>query len=153
MKKIEGIKVFKLIYILIILAALFKLIWMNINNLEDFYRISNYKLKLRTYDAIGWREVKGNKGVYLLTSKDCPYCIKNINKAMDILAMQRECVGISTYVVELDINEYFNNKKLNNFLDEHEVNTIPCILFISKESEEVKHKLLEFEDIKHYNIK
>ncbi len=96
---------------------------------------------------------KKNDGIYLLTSKDCPYCIKNIDKATNVLTIESERVDFPIFIVPLDINEYFNDKNLNDYLDCYGINSIPCILFISKKDPKINQKLIEFEDIRNYTIK
>ena len=51
------------------MVALVKLLKMNTNNYEEFYRISNYKLRLRTCDNIGWKEIKKMMGFIYLHQK------------------------------------------------------------------------------------
>ena len=54
---------------------------------------------------------------------------------------------LSKNIVDLDIDEYFNNADLNKILEYYSINTIPCILEIK--NNEVK--LIEFEEIKNIN--
>lgn len=53
---------------------------------------------------------------------------------------------LSKNIVDLDIDEYFNNADLNKILEYYSINTIPCILEIK--NNEVK--IIEFEEIKKY---
>ena len=59
---------------MVIVLAIFKLFKLNISNYEQFYQISNYEIKKRQLNKIEWKDIGKKDGVYLLTSKDCPYC-------------------------------------------------------------------------------
>lgn len=137
-------KVIKSIYVVVIVLAIFKLFKFNISNYEQFYQLSNYEIKKRQLNQIEWEDIGKKDGIYLLTSKDCPYCLHYISDGVELVKKESKELDLSKNVVDLDINEYFNNNKLNNILDEYGVNTIPCILVI-KENE---IRLIEFEDIK-----
>lgn len=96
-------------------------------------------------NKINWQDIKGKDGIYLLTSKNCPYCLRYISNGVGLVEENRE-LNLSENIVELDINEYFNNTRLNEILDEYGVDTIPCIVVI-KNSEV---SLLDFKDIQNY---
>lgn len=139
-------KILKTVYLVVIVLAIFKLFELNIGNYEQFYQISNYEIKKRQLNKIEWKDIGKKDGVYLLTSKDCPYCLHYISKGIDIVKKESEKNNLSKNIVDLDIDEYFNNAELNKILEYYSINTIPCILEIK--NNEVK--LIEFEEIKKY---
>lgn len=138
-------KVIKSIYVVVIVLAIFKLFKFNISNYEQFYQLSNYEIASKQLNKIKWQDIKGKDGIYLLTSKNCPYCLRYISNGVELVKENRE-LNLSENIVELDINEYFNNTRLNEILDEYGVDTIPCIVVI-KNSEV---SLLDFKDIQNY---
>ena len=139
-------KVIKSIYVVVIVLAIFKLFKFNISNYEQFYQLSNYEIKKRQLNQIEWEDIGKKDGIYLLTSKDCPYCLHYISNGIELVKKESEEHDLSKNVVDLDIGEYFNNAELNNILEYYSINTIPCILEIK--NNEVK--LIEFEEIKKY---
>lgn len=140
-------KIIKSIYIVVIVLAIFKLFKFNISNYEQFYQLSNYEMASKQLNKINWQDIKGKDGIYLLTSKNCPYCLRYISNGVELVKENRE-LNLSENIVDLDIdiNEYFNNTRLNEILDEYGVDTIPCIVVI-KNSEV---SLLDFKDIQNY---
>ncbi|HEO3147647.1 TPA: hypothetical protein VAS86_000656 [Streptococcus agalactiae] len=138
-------KIIKSIYVVVIVLAIFKLFKFNISNYEQFYQLSNYEIASKQLNKINWQDIKGKDGIYLLTSKNCPYCLRYISNGVELVKENRE-LNLSENIVELDINEYFNNTRLNEILDEYGVDTIPCIVVI-KNSEV---SLLDFKDIQNY---
>ncbi|MFN2102259.1 hypothetical protein ABDJ34_04980 [Finegoldia dalianensis] len=139
-------KILKAVYLVVIVLAIFKLFKLNISNYEQFYQISNYDIKKRQLNKIEWKDIGKKDGVYLLTSKGCPYCLRYISRGIDIVKKESEEHDLSKNIVDLDIDEYFNNADLNKILEYYSINTIPCILEIK--NNEVK--LIEFEEIKKY---
>lgn len=138
-------KIIKSIYVVVIVLAIFKLFKFNISNYEQFYQLSNYEMASKQLNKINWQDIKGKDGIYLLTSKNCPYCLRYISNGVGLVKENRE-LNLSENIVDLDINEYFNNTRLNEILDEYGVDTIPCIVVI-KNSEV---SLLDFKDIQNY---
>lgn len=138
-------KIIKSIYVVVIVLAIFKLFKFNISNYKQFYQLSNYEMASKQLNKINWQDIKGKDGIYLLTSKNCPYCLSYISNGVGLVKENRE-LNLSENIVELDINEYFNNTRLNEILDEYGVDTIPCIVVI-KNSEV---SLLDFKDIQNY---
>ncbi|HEO7421847.1 TPA: hypothetical protein VBK02_000935 [Streptococcus agalactiae] len=136
----------KFVYLVVIVLAIFKLFKLNISNYEQFYQISNYEIKKRQLYKIEWKDIGKKDGVYLLTSKDCPYCLHYISRGIDVVKKESEEHDLSKNIVDLDIDEYFNNADLNKILEYYSINTIPCILEIK--NNEVK--IIEFEEIKKY---
>nr|WP_154274064.1 hypothetical protein [Finegoldia magna] len=96
-------------------------------------------------NKINWQDIKGKDGIYLLTSKNCPYCLRYISNGVGLVKENRE-LNLSENIVDLDINEYFNNTKLNEILDEYGVDTIPCIVVIKNN----EIRIINFEDIQNY---
>lgn len=138
-------KIIKRIYVVVIVLAIFKLFKFNISNYEQFYQLSNYEIASKQLNKINWQDIKGKDGIYLLTSKNCPYYLRYISNGVGLVKENRE-LNLSENIVDLDINEYFNNTRLNEILDEYGVDTIPCIVVI-KNSEV---SLLDFKDIQNY---
>jgi len=138
--------IIKGIYLVVVILAVLKLFKLNINNYKLFYELSNYEIEKRQLNQVDWKDIERKDGIYLLTSKDCPYCLHYISDGVELVKKESKELDLSKNIVDLDINEYFNNNKLNNILDEYGVNTIPCILVIKDEI-----RLIEFEDIKILN--
>ncbi|PKZ21011.1 hypothetical protein CYJ28_08415 [Aerococcus sanguinicola] len=138
--------IIKGIYLLVLIFAIFKLFNLNISNYEQFYELSNYEIKKRQLNQIEWEDIGKKDGIYLLTSKDCPYCLHYISNGIELVKKESEEHDLSKNVVDLDIGEYFNNTELNRTLDYYGINSIPCIL----EIKENKIRLIEFEDIKKF---
>ncbi len=138
-------KIIKSIYVVVIVLAIFKLFKFNISNYKQFYQLSNYEIASKQLNKINWQDIKGKDGIYLLTSKNCPHCLRYISNGVGLVKENRE-LNLSENIVELDINEYFNNTRLNEILDDYGVDTIPCIVVI-KNSEV---SLLDFKDIQNY---
>ncbi|HEO3684997.1 TPA: hypothetical protein VAV52_000972 [Streptococcus agalactiae] len=137
--------IIKGIYLLVLIFAIFKLFTLNISNYEQFYQLSNYEMASKQLNKINWQDIKGKDGIYLLTSKNCPYCLRYISNGVGLVKENRE-LNLSENIVELDINEYFNNTRLNEILDEYGVDIIPCIVVIKNS----KVSLLDFKDIQNY---
>ena len=106
-------KILKVVYLVVIDLAIFKLSKLNISK----YQISNYEIKKRQLNKIQWKDIGKKDGIYLLTSKDCPYCLHYISKGIEIVKKESEEHDLSKNIVGLDIYEYFNNAKLNRILD------------------------------------
>ena len=138
--------IIKGIYLLILIFAIFKLFNLNISNYEQFYELSNYEIKRRQLNQIEWEDIGKKDGIYLLTSKDCPYCLHYISNGIELVKKESEEHDLSKNVIDLDIGDYFNNADLNRTLDYYSINTIPCIL----EIKENKIRLIEFEDIQKF---
>lgn len=138
--------IIKGIYLLVLIFAIFKLFNLNISNYEQFYELSNYEIKKRQLNQIEWEDIGKKDGIYLLTSKDCPYCLHYISNGIELVKKESEEHDLSKNVVDLDIGEYFNNTELNRILDYYGINSIPCIL----EIKENKIRLIEFEDIQKF---
>lgn len=138
--------IIKGIYLLILIFAIFKLFNLKISNYEQFYELSNYEIKKRQLNQIEWEDIGKKDGIYLLTSKDCPYCLHYISNGIELVKKESEGHDLSKNVVDLDISEYFNNTELNRTLDYYGINSIPCILKIK----ENKIRLIEFEDIQKF---
>ncbi|MDU1043874.1 MULTISPECIES: hypothetical protein [Peptoniphilus] len=138
--------IIKGIYLLILIFAIFKLFNLNISNYEQFYELSNYEIKKRQLNQIEWEDIGKKDGIYLLTSKDCPYCLHYISNGIELVKKESEEHDLSKNVIDLDIGDYFNNADLNRTLDYYSINTIPCIL----EIKENKIRLIEFEDIQKF---
>lgn len=138
--------IIKGIYLLILIFAIFKLFNLNISNYEQFYELSNYEIKKRQLNQIEWEDIGKKDGIYLLTSKDCPYCLHYISNGIELVKKESEEHDLSKNVIDLDIGDYFNNADLNRTLDYYRINTIPCIL----EIKENKIRLIEFEDIQKF---
>lgn len=77
-------KVIKSIYVVVIVLAIFKLFKFNISNYEHFYQLSNYEIKKRQLNQIEWEDIGKKDDIYLLTSKDCPYCLHYISNGIEI---------------------------------------------------------------------
>ena len=75
---------------MVIVLAIFKLFKLNISNYEQFYQISNYEIKKRKLYKIEWKDSGKKDGVYLLTSKDCPYCLHYISRGIDVVKKESE---------------------------------------------------------------
>ncbi|MDU4277899.1 hypothetical protein B9N56_06720 [Finegoldia magna] len=138
--------IIKGIYLLVLIFAIFKLFNLKISNYEQFYELSNYEIKRRQLNQIEWEDIGKKDGIYLLTSKDCPYCLHYISNGIELVKKESEEHDLSKNVVDLDIGEYFNNTELNRNLDYYGINSIPCIL----EIKENKIRLIEFEDIQKF---
>ena len=138
--------IIKGIYLLVLIFAIFKLFNLKISNYEQFYELSNYEIKKRQLNQIEWEDIGKKDGIYLLTSKDCPYCLHYISNGIELVKNESEEHDLSKNVVDLDISEYFNNTELNRILDYYGINSIPCIL----EIKENKIRLIEFEDIQKF---
>lgn len=138
--------IIKGIYLLVLIFAIFKLFNLKISNYEQFYELSNYEIKRRQLNQIEWEDIGKKDGIYLLTSKDCPYCLHYISNGIELVKKESEEHDLSNNVVDLDIGEYFNNTELNRNLDYYGINSIPCIL----EIKENKIRLIEFEDIQKF---
>ncbi|HGC9820339.1 TPA: hypothetical protein ACNZQT_000539 [Streptococcus pyogenes] len=138
--------IIKGIYLLVLIFAIFKLFNLKISNYEQFYELSNYEIKKRQLNQIEWEDIGKKDGIYLLTSKDCPYCLHYISNGIELVKKESEEHDLSKNVVDLDIGEYFNNTELNRTLDYYGINSIPCIL----EIKENKIRLIEFEDIQKF---
>lgn len=138
--------IIKGIYLLVLIFAIFKLFNLKISNYEQFYELSNYEIKKRQLNQIEWEDIGKKDGIYLLTSKDCPYCLHYISNGIELVKKESEEHDLSKNVVDLDISEYFNNTELNRILDYYGINRIPCIL----EIKENKIRLIEFEDIQKF---
>lgn len=138
--------IIKGIYLLVLIFAIFKLFNLKISNYEQFYELSNYEIKRRQLNQIEWEDIGKKDGIYLLTSKDCPYCLHYISNGIELIKKESEEHDLSKNVVDLDIGEYFNNTDLNRNLDYYGINSIPCIL----EIKENKIRLIEFEDIQKF---
>ena len=138
--------IIKGIYLLVLIFAIFKLFNLNISNYEQFYELSNYEIKKRQLNQIDWKDIGKKDGIYLLTSKDCPYCLHYISNGIELVKKESEGHDLFKNVVDLDIGEYFNNTELNRNLDYYGINSIPCIL----EIKENKIRLIEFEDIQKF---
>lgn len=138
--------IIKGIYLLVLIFAIFKLFNLKISNYEQFYELSNYEIKKRQLNQIEWEDIGKKDGIYLLTSKDCPYCLHYISNGIELVKKESEEHDLSKNVVDLDIGEYFNNTELNRNLDYYGINSIPCIL----EIKENKIRLIEFEDIQKF---
>ncbi|HGD0225280.1 TPA: hypothetical protein ACG6X1_001220 [Streptococcus agalactiae] len=135
--------IIKGIYLLVLIFAIFRLFNLKISNYEQFYELSNYEIKKRQLNQIEWEDIGKKDGIYLLTSKDCPYCLHYISNGIELVKKESEEHDLSKNVVDLDISEYFHNAELNRILDYYGINSIPCIL----EIKENKIRLIEFEDI------
>lgn len=138
--------IIKGIYLLVLIFAIFKLFNLNISNYEQFYELSNYEIKKRQLNQIDWKDIGKKDGIYLLTSKDCHYCLHYISNGIELVKKESEGHDLFKNVVDLDIGEYFNNTELNRTLDYYGINTIPCIL----EIRDNEIRLIEFEDIQKY---
>lgn len=138
--------IIKGIYLLVLIFAIFKLFNLKISNYEQFYQLSNYEIKKRQLNQIEWEDIGKKDGIYLLTSKDCPYCLHYISNGIELVKKESEELDLSKNVIDLDIGEYFNNDELNRILDYYGINSIPCIL----EIKENKIRLIEFEDIQKF---
>lgn len=138
--------IIKGIYLLVLIFAIFKLFNLKISNYEQFYELSNYEIKRRQLNQIEWEDIGKKDGIYLLTSKDCPYCLHYISNGIELVKKESEEHDLYKNVVDLDIGEYFNNTELNRNLDYYGINSIPCIL----EIKENKIRLIEFEDIQKF---
>lgn len=138
--------IIKGIYLLVLIFAIFKLFNLKISNYEQFYELSNYEIKKRQLNQIEWEDIGKKDGIYLLTSKDCPYCLHYISNGIELVKKESEEHDLSKNIVDLDIGEYFNNTELNRTLDYYGINSIPCIL----EIKENKIRLIEFEDIQKF---
>lgn len=115
--------IIKGIYLLVLIFAIFKLFNLNISNYEQFYELSNYEIKKRQLNQINWKDIGKKDGIYLLTSKDCPYCLHYISNGIE-LVKKSEGHDLFKNVVDLDIGEYFNNAEFNRTLDYYGINTI-----------------------------
>ena len=138
--------IIKGIYLLVLIFAIFKLFNLKISNYEQFYELSNYEIKKKQLNQIEWEDIGKKDGIYLLTSRDCPYCLHYISNGIELVKKESEEHDLSKNVVDLDIGEYFNNAELNRTLDYYGINSIPCIL----EIKENKIRLIEFEDIQKF---
>lgn len=118
--------IIKGIYLLVLIFAIFKLFNLKISNYEQFYELSNYEIKRRQLNQIEWEDIGKKDGIYLLTSKDCPYCLHYISNGIELVKKESEEHDLSKNVVDLDIGEYFNNTELNRNLDYYGINSIPC---------------------------
>ena len=116
--------IIKGIYLLVLIFAIFKLFNLNISNYEQFYELSNYEIKKRQLNQIDWKDIGKKDGIYLLTSKDCPYCLHYISNGIELVKKESEGHDLFKNVVDLDIGEYFNNTELNRTLDYYGINTI-----------------------------
>lgn len=134
--------ILKTIYLIVVLLALIKVLKINITNYEDFYLSSKYDLELIKFKKIHWKNIEDN-GTYLLTSKDCSYCLKYSGNASEIL---KNNSNLPSYVIELDFNEYLTDENLNKMLNKYKINSIPCVLIIDRGAVQ----LIEFEEIKDY---
>ncbi|HGA3250771.1 TPA: hypothetical protein ACGWCB_000685 [Streptococcus agalactiae] len=123
-----------------------KLFKLNINNYKQFYELFNYEIEKRQLNQVDWKDIERKDGICLLTSKDCPYCLHYISNGVELAKKEGKEHDLSKNIVDLDIDEYFNNADLNKILEYYSINTIPCILEIK--NNEVK--LIEFEEIKKY---
>ena len=117
-------KVIKSIYVVVIVLAIFKPFKFNISNYEHFYQLSNYEIKKRQLNQIEWEDIGKKDGIYLLTSKDCPYCLHYISNGIELVKKESERHDLFKNVVDLDIGEYFNNAEFNRTLDYYGINTI-----------------------------
>ena len=117
-------KIIKSIYVVVIVLAIFKLFKFNISNYEQFYQLSNYDIKKRQLNQMEWEDIGKKDGIYLLTSKDCPYCLHYISNGIELVKKESEEHDLSKNVVDLDIGEYFNNAEFNRALDYYGINTI-----------------------------
>lgn len=77
--------IIKGIYLLVLIFAIFKLFNLNISNYEQFYELSNYEIKKRQLNQIDWKDIGKKDGIYLLTSKDCPYCLHYISNGIELV--------------------------------------------------------------------
>ena len=116
--------IIKGIYLLVLIFAIFKLFNLNISNYEQFYELSNYEIKKRQLNQIDWKDIGKKDGIYLLTSKDCPYCLHYISNGIELVKKESERHDLFKNVVDLDIGEYFNNAEFNRTLDYYGINTI-----------------------------
>ena len=82
-------KVIKSIYVVVIVLAIFKLFKFNISNYEQFYQLSNYEIKKRQLNQIEWEDIGKKDGIYLLTSKDCPYCLHYISNGIELVKKRK----------------------------------------------------------------
>lgn len=83
-------KIIKSIYVVVIVLAIFKLFKLNISNYEQFYQLSNYEMASKQLNKINWQDIKGKDGIYLLTSKNCPYCLRYISNGVGLVKENRE---------------------------------------------------------------
>lgn len=97
---------------------------LNISNYEQIYELSNYEINKRQLNQIDWKDIGKKDGIYLLTSKDCPYCLHYISNGIELVKKESERHDLFKNVVDLDIGEYFNNAEFNRTLDYYGINTI-----------------------------
>lgn len=116
--------IIKGIYLLVLIFVIFKLFNLNISNYEQIYELSNYEINKRQLNQIDWKDIGKKDGIYLLTSKDCPYCLHYISNGIELVKKESERHDLFKNVVDLDIGEYFNNAEFNRTLDYYGINTI-----------------------------
>ena len=116
--------IIKGIYLLVLIFVIFKLFNLNISNYEQIYELSNYEINKRQLNQIDWKDIGKKDGIYLLTSKDCPYCFHYISNGIELVKKESERHDLFKNVVDLDIGEYFNNAEFNRTLDYYGINTI-----------------------------
>ncbi|HGA0692807.1 TPA: hypothetical protein ACGQKN_002127 [Streptococcus agalactiae] len=75
-------------------------------------------------NQIDWKDIGKKDGIYLLTSKDCLYCLHYISNGIELVKKESERHDLFKNVVDLDIGEYFNNAEFNRTLDYYGINTI-----------------------------
>ena len=120
----ESKNIIKGIYLLVLIFVIFKLFNLNISNYEQIYELSNYEINKRQLNQIDWKDIGKKDGIYLLTSKDCPYCLHYISNGIELVKKESERHDLFKNVVDLDIGEYFNNAEFNRTLDYYGINTI-----------------------------
>ena len=77
--------IIKGIYLLVLIFVIFKLFNLNISNYEQIYELSNYEINKRQLNQIDWKDIGKKDGIYLLTSKDCPYCLHYISNGIELV--------------------------------------------------------------------
>lgn len=136
-------KFYKITLVLLIFAALFRIIYINKNYISHTYNNLHYEIITSKLENIQKKEVNNilsskndNENLLVfLGSKDCGYCTESISNTNNII---KENKDLQAYYVAIDLNEDFGG-----LLEEYNLETIPAII-IKKDNQ---LKILSTEDI------
>ena len=123
----------KLIYIVVIvLVALVGGIFAKKDDIKLMMEQKEYKNNIKfLVNKKSWKDITSEEdGLYVLTSEDCPYCIRFSSSYEYIVSNIQKKVNVKRYLVEVDMDKDFKDKNYEKFYEKYGLETIPSMLLI-----------------------
>lgn len=123
----------KIIYFILVLTIILAgVFYLKKDDIKLFANQNSYDDNIKFLkNKKNWKEIDSKEnGIYLLSSKDCPYCVKFSSAFEYIITNIENKTDCKSYLVEINMDVDFEDKEFEKFYQKYNLETIPSVLLI-----------------------